>query len=79
MLDTNYSRKNSQWILAIMTRTGSSGSNRIGEDRIFTVAGEIVVLGHRLGKVRESHEERRGESLWVQLQYSESTKSLPAE
>ena len=45
-----------------MTRTGSSGSNGFGEDRIFTVAGEIVVLGHRLGKARESREERRGES-----------------
>ena len=79
MLDTNYSRKNAQWILAIMTRTGSSGSNGFGEDRIFTVAGEIVVLGHRLGKARESREERRGESLWVQLQYSESTRRLSAE
>ena len=34
-----------QWILAIMTRTGSSVSNGFGEDRIFTVTEEIVGYG----------------------------------
>ena len=46
------------------------------KDRTFTVTKEIVGYGASPWEGKKTHKERGGEPLWVQLQYSESTRRI---
>ena len=59
-----------------MTRTGSSGSNRFGEDRVFTVAEEIVGYGALPWGGKEIAQGRKWRTPMGSVQYSVSTRRI---